>query len=158
MGDDFEVFVPDNRFQSYEFKPQSGFEPQSGGEDNNMNDALVSHAPSPPQQEGETDIVGVGVTNHEHLNKVFTGEVIKSFRPLLKRYTLHSMLNATFNSDRRSLYGRRTAFPFLRGNVSSAVHSTSAAASYNYCNTMLLHWVTLAYSGYRGSIRWKIVR
>lgn len=156
MGDDFEVFVPDSRFQSYEFKPQSGFEPQSGGEDNNMNDALVSHAPSPPQQEGETDIVGVGVTNHEHLNKVFTGEVIKSFRPLLKRYTLHSMLNATFNSDRRSLYGRRTAFPFLRGNVSSAVHSTSAAASYNYCNTMLLHWVTLAYSGYRGSIRWKI--
>lgn len=155
MGDDFEVFVPDSRFQSYEFKPQNGLEPQSGEESNNMNDALVSHAPSPPQQE-ESDIVGVGMTNHENLNKVFTGEVIKSFRPLLKRYTLHSMLNATFNSDRRSLYGRRTAFPFLRGNVAGAVHSTSTATPYNYCNTMLLHWVTLAFSGYRGSIRWKI--
>jgi len=156
MGDDFEVFVPNDRFARYEFKPQSGFEPQSGGEDSKMNDALVSHAPSPPQQEGDTDIVGVGATNHEHLNKVFTGEVIKSFRPFLKRYSLHSMLNATFNSDRRVLYGRRTAFPFLRGNVTSAVHTTSGTAPYNYCNTMLLHWVTLAFSGYRGSIRWKI--
>jgi hypothetical protein len=156
MGDDFEVFVPNDRFARYEFKPQSGFEPQSGSEDSKMNDALVSHAPSPPQQEDDTDVVGVGTTNHEHLNKVFTGEVIKSFRPFLKRYSLHSMLNATFNSDRRVLYGRRTAFPFLRGNVTSAVHTTSGAAPYNYCNTMLLHWVTLAFSGYRGSIRWKI--
>jgi hypothetical protein len=156
MGDDFEVFVPSDRFACYEFKPQSGFEPQSGNEDNNMNDALVSHAPSPPQQDGDTDVVGVGSTNHEHLNKVFTGEVVKSFRPLLKRYSLHSMLNATFNSDRRVLYGRRTAFPFLRGNVANAVHTTAAATPYNYCNTMLLHWVTLAFSGYRGSIRWKI--
>jgi hypothetical protein len=156
MGDDFEVFVPSTRIQRYDFKPQSGFEPQSGGEDNKMNDALVSHAPSPPQQDGDTDIVGVGMTNHEDLNKVFVGESIKSFRPILKRYCLHSMLNATFNSDRRSLYGRRTAFPFLRGNVGGAVHTTAAAGSYNYCNTMLLHWVTLAFSGYRGSIRWKI--
>jgi hypothetical protein len=156
MGDDFEVFVPSDRFACYEFKPQSGFEPQSGGEDSDMNDALVSHAPSPPQQEGDTDVVGVGTTNHEYLNRVFTGEVVKSFRPLLKRYALHSMLNATFNSDRRVLYGRRTAFPFLRGNVTNAVHTTAAATPYNYCNTMLLHWVTLAFSGYRGSIRWKI--
>jgi hypothetical protein len=156
MGDDYEVFVPEQRFQYYDFRPQCGFELQSGIEDNKMNDALVAHGPSPPQQDGEADILGAGKTNHEHLNKVYTGEVVKSFRPLLKRYALHSMLNATFNSDRRVLYGRRTAFPFLRGNVTNAVHSTSSATPYNYCNTMLLHWVTLAFSGYRGSIRWKI--
>ena len=155
MGDDFEVFVPDDRFQNYEFKPQSGFEPQSGSE-KDVNDALVAHEPSPPQQE-VSDVLGVGSTNDENLNKVFTGEVIKSFRPILKRYSLHSILNASFNSDRRVLYGRRTAFPFLRGNVAGAVHSTSSAAPYNYCNTLLIHWVTLAFSGYRGSVRWKIL-
>lgn len=155
MGDDFEVFVPDNRFQSYTFKPQSGFLPQSGSEQA-VNDALVAHEPSPPQQLA-TDTLGVGTTNHDDLNKVFVGESVKSFRPLMKRYTLHSNLNATFNSDRRVLYGRRTAFPFLRGNVVGAVHTTSSDSKYNYCNTLLLHWVTLAFSGYRGSVRWKIV-
>lgn len=154
MGDDFEVFVPDNRFQSYEFKPQSGLEPQSGSEQE-VNDSLVAHEPSPPQSE-TSEILGVGATNHDYLNKVFIGETIKSFRPLLKRYTLHSNLNATFNSDRRVLYGRRAAFPFLRGNVTGAVHTTSSATPYNYCNTLLMHWVTLAFQGYRGSVRWKI--
>lgn len=155
MGDDFEVFVPDDRFQAYMFKPQSGFEPQSGQE-NEVNDALVAHDPSPPQQ-GVSDFLGVGTTNHEDLNKVFIGEAIQSFRPLLKRYNLHSNVNATFNSDRRVLYGTRTSFPFLRGPVADAVHRDDNNDPYNYCNTVLLHWVTLAFSGYRGSIRWKII-
>ena len=154
MGDDFEVFVPDDRFQSFVFKPQSGFEPHSGS-NMEVNDAMIAHEPSPPQQE-TAEILGVGTTNHENLNKVYIGETIKSFRPLLKRYTLHSILNATFNTDRRVLYGRRTAFPFLRGKVDGAIHRNSSDEPFNYCNTLLLHWVTLAFSGYRGSVRWKI--
>jgi hypothetical protein len=151
MGDDFEVFVPDKRFQRYTFRPQAGFEAQSGVE------AIVGteNDESPPQQ-STAETLGVGLTNHECLNKVFVGETIKSFRPLLKRYTLHSMLNSTFNADRRVLYGRRTAFPFLRGGVANAAHVTATAIPVNYCNTMLMHWVVLAFSGYRGSVRWKI--
>lgn len=152
-GDDFEVFVPDDRFQAYSFKPQSGFEPQSGSED--VNDALVAHDPSPPQQE-TSEVLGVGATNHVDLNKVYIGETIKSFRPLLKRYNLHTILNATLSTDRRVLYGRRTAFPFLKGRVGGAVHQDENGVAFNYCNTILLHWVTLAFQGYRGSMRWKI--
>lgn len=151
MGDDFEVFVPDKRFQRYAFKPQSGLEAQSG-----IEAAGATHDHDSPPQQASAEVLGVGTTNHEDLNKVFIGETIKSFRPLLKRYALHSMLNATLNSDRRSLYGRRSAFPFLRGGVSSAVHLDSLGNPINYCNTLLMHWVTMAFAGYRGSIRWKI--
>jgi len=48
-------------------------------------------------------------------------------------------------------------YPYLRGNVASAVNLTDAAASYNYCNTVLLHWITYAFSGWRGSMRWKLL-
>jgi len=54
------------------------------------------------------------------------------------------------------MYGRRPAFPYLRGNVLGAVDQ-AALASYNYCNTVMLHWVTWAFSGWRGSIRWKLI-
>lgn len=150
-GDDFEVFVPSNKFQRYSFRPQSGFEAQSGVEETGAEDDDVS----PPQQT-TAEVLGVGTTNHEDLNKVFVGESVKSLRPILKRYALHSNLNGTFTEDRLSLYGRRTAFPFLRGRVADAVHLDSALVPFNYCNTLLMHWVVMAFSGYRGSIRWKI--
>jgi signal peptidase I len=37
------------------------------------------------------------------------------------------------------------------------VDLTGASAPYNYCNTLLLHWVRVAFSGARGSIRYKLV-
>jgi len=48
-------------------------------------------------------------------------------------------------------------FPYLRGAVSGAVDQTASGNSYNYCNTLLLHWCTWAFSGWRGSIRWKFL-
>jgi hypothetical protein len=48
-------------------------------------------------------------------------------------------------------------FPYLRGNVAGAIQQTAAAAPYNYCNTVMLHWVTYAFSGWRGSIRYKLL-
>lgn len=152
MGDDFEVFVPDNQFQNFVFKPQSGFEVQSGKE---SSDAQNTTEPSAPQQ-SETSEVGPGYTNHALVNKVYTGEAISSFRALLKRYNLHSNLIWYDSFENPGiLYGRRPAFPYLRGNVTGAVNTTAAVAPYNYCNTVLLHWVTYAFSGWRGSVRWK---
>ena len=40
-------------------------------------------------------------------------------------------------------------FPFLRGYVDGAVDITAAGDAYNYVNTNLIHWVTLAHSGWR---------
>lgn len=145
-GDDFEVAVPSIYPNSFVFKPQSGVEMSV---DNMQMDA--------PEQIGSTD-VGTGVTNTDNnTDLVFMGERIDSFRSLLKRFNLHSAMSNVSTQNSWILTGRRCAFPYLRGNVTGAVDQTGAAAPYNYCNTVLLHWVTFAFSGWRGSIRWKVM-
>lgn len=151
MGDDFEVFVPNNRFAYYTFKPQSGFEPQSGAE--LVPESMNTPEPDAPQQ-GDAIAMGPDEQDTSLVNKVFTGESIQSFRTLLKRYNLWRTLglyDTTYTLNR----GTIKMFPYLRGNVTGAVDTTTLAAPYNYCNTVLLHWVVAAFSGWRGSVRWK---
>lgn len=146
-GDDFEVFVPDDKFQRFVAKPQSGTSdtvPESFGTDE----------PDAPQQE-QSNNIGPGMTNHEMLGRVYTGESIQSFRTMLKRYNQHAAITPDVDGE-AEIYGRRPAFPYLRGNVTGAVDQ-AALATYNYCNTVMLHWVTWAFSGWRGSIRWKMI-
>lgn len=147
MGDDFEVFVPDDHYMNFTFAPtpQSGFESQSGTE----------KYISPPQQE-EAEQLGPSTQRTELINQIFTGEAISSFRTMLKRYNLHSSIGSIDNTDTVAI-GRRAHFPFYRGGVNGAVDSTLAGNPYNYCNTVLLHWVTTAFSGRRGGIRYKLV-
>lgn len=154
MGDDFEVFVPDDHFQYFVAKPQSGFETQSGIENN----ALVPESqntlePSAPQQEN-AEKLGPTMSDNSDINKVFTGESVASFRTMLKRYNLWNSIGYHALAA-RVLSGRYSMFPYLRGAVSGAVDTTADNIPYNYCNTILLHWCTWAFSGWRGSIRWK---
>lgn len=153
MGDDFEVFVPDDYFQYFTFKSldaQSGMEMQGG---TIVSESQNTEEPSAPQQSNATTL-GPTISDNSDINKVFTGECVVSFRTLLKRYNLWSSLPLTAVSS-QSVHGRFSMFPYLRGAVSGAVDNTSGGVSYNYCNTVLLHWVTLAHSGWRGSIRYK---
>jgi hypothetical protein len=154
MGDDFEVAVPDDYFQHFVLKPQSGelLEPQSGQV---VPESQNTDEPDAPQQ-SQTCIVGMPPVEDSNLNKVFIGESITTFRTILKRYMLW---NAIGKLDTISTVasGRFPAFPYLRGNVSGAVDQTALLASYNYCNTVHLHWVRAAFSGSRGSIRYKLV-
>lgn len=154
-GDDFEVFVPDDHFQRFVMKPQSGFESQSGNEI--VPEAQNTQEPSAPEQ-STADNLGPGLQESPHLNKVFTGEAIMSFRPLLKRYNLWRREKAHdgVTAERQLVKKTRSMFPFYRGNVQGAV-DTSAGGPYNYCNTVLLHWIVAAYSGWRGSIRYKLL-
>lgn len=156
MGDDFEVFVPDDHFQKFVYKAQSGieenFSPQSGPE------ALIPEAqntdePSAPQQ-SQMIALGPTKTDGSLINKVFTGESVCSFRALLKRYNLWTTMG-TIDTVPIVLSTRMAHFPFLRGNVADAVHEKSGGTPYNYCNTVMLHWVTLCFSGWRGGIRYK---
>lgn len=148
MGDDFEVFVPEANFQNFVFKPQSGTE--------HTPDCEMTEEPSAPQQ-SESSGMGPGTTNHALINKVYTGEAISSFRALLKRYNLHQNLIFSGGFSNSVHFGRRDMFPYLRGNVTGAVNTTGGSNPYNYCNTILLHWITYAFSGWRGSIRWKLL-
>lgn len=154
MGDDFEVAVPDDYFQHFVLKPQSGelLEPQSGElVPESQGDVEIDA----PQQQMST-IIGLPPVEDSNLNKVFIGEAITSFRTMLKRYSLWNTLPKG-NLSPRTISGRMPNFPYLRGNVAGAVDITGAFANYNYCNTVLLHWVRCAFSGSRGSIRYKLV-
>jgi len=153
MGEDFEVFVPDNAFQKYVFKPQGGFEPHSGKE--LVPESQNTEEPSAPQH-SESEKLGPGMTNDDLLAKVYCGESISSFRTMLKRYNLHSNLAYTNTNGEVMVGGTRSMYPYLRGNVEGAKDLDVASELYNYSNTVLLHWVTYAFSGWRGSIRWKI--
>jgi len=154
MGDDFEVAVPDDYFQHFVLKPQSGeiLEPQSGEQ---VPESMGTDEPDAPQQALST-IIGLPPAEDSNLNKVFMGEAITSFRPLLKRYSLWNTI-AKSDTVPTVISGRFPNFPYLRGNVAGAVDTTILGAPYNYCNTVLLHWVRNAFSGGRGSIRYKLI-
>lgn len=136
-GDDFEVFVPDDRFQNFTF-----FEPQSGEEEN-----------APIQF--QTDKVGPNGVVNSHLDTVYIGESISSFRTMLKRYSVWTCMCA--GASNQIITGKLSRFPYYRGNYASAPDETSSEDPYAYCNTTLLHWVRLAFNGSRGSIRYKFI-
>lgn len=160
MGDDFEVFVPDDHFQSLVWDrlfPQSGeiFLPQSG-EVADPTEHTVQEEDKP--QQTESDTLGASTIQTKDLNLVFTGESIFTFRQMIKRFNLHSSLGYLASSPSRFvMYGRRNAYPYLRGYVAGAVDEDSNGFNYNYCNTVMIHWVTMMFQGWRGSVRWKIV-
>lgn len=152
MGDDFEVAVPEDFFTRFTLFPQDGeLEAQSG---TIVPDSQETTEPSAPQQEISSEL-GMGKTSDAQLNGVFFGEAIQSFRTLLKRYTLWNTIPKILSGP-TLVSGRFSNIPYFRGPNPAGVDS-AATGPYNFCNTILLHWVLSAYSGHRGSTRWKIV-
>lgn len=102
--------------------------------------------------------LGPNKTDTSMINKVYTGEVISSFRQLLKRYNIHTSFGP-FTPAGYSMHLEHSMFPYLRGNVPGAVHTAAGLppVGYNFCNTVMLHWVVNCFSGWRGSVRYKVV-
>lgn len=157
-GDDFEVFVPDDYFQQFVFKPQMGVESEMTGSTLGAKitpDGVNTDEPNKPIAQQSTNLA-VDSYAHPKTNLVYTGESITSFRTMLKRYN-RWMAIAPNDDLATEIVLKLNNFPLLRGNVAGAVHTTGALASYTYCNTVLLHWVTYMFSGWRGSLRYKLL-
>eukprot|EP00918_Siedleckia_nematoides_P043818 GHVU01095750.1.p1 GENE.GHVU01095750.1~~GHVU01095750.1.p1 ORF type:complete len:477 (+),score=25.49 GHVU01095750.1:140-1432(+) len=151
-GDDIEFAVPSDRFQNFVVVPQSLLgpliEPHMGDDPN----TFVNEQDQMEQPNEDTLLQTYD--NMKDTYKVFFGERLASFRSLIKRYNLHTAIGpGVDNNETLSVY-TMSMFPFYRGNVPFAVHD-STTGNYNYGNTVLLHWVNLMFSGYRGSIRYK---
>jgi hypothetical protein len=155
MGDDFEVAVPYDDFANFTLAPQSGelLNTQSG--EMIVPEAQDTMEPSKPEQT-MSDPLGTPPLDDSNLNDVFFGEAITSFRPLLKRFALWTS-QARVNTDPVVVSGRFPSMPYLRGAVPGAVDTTATLTQYNYCNTLLMHWVSYAFNGRRGSVRWKFI-
>lgn len=149
VGDDFEVFAPDGDIGSY----RANVKPQMGAE---VPDDLPDDQDMPVQTHSYR--LGTKPQVSDDICKVFAGEKICSFRTLLKRYNLHSVIpHGDAGTGAVEIYGTRPHFPMYRGYGAEAVHTTVDTHRYNYYNTVLLHWITLCFSGYRGSIRYKLL-
>ena len=143
-GDDFEVFVPDStEYSKFVVQPQSGLETT----------AIDSDSAAP--YKGTDSIIGQKSSDPTCRNRVYTGEAITSFRQMLKRYEFHNRRNTAQGGDSVVSY-TQNAFPYFRGKVPGAV-GEATSGPYNYCNTTLMHWVALAFSGHRGGVRWKAI-
>lgn len=149
MDDDFEVFVPDDRFSEYTIKPNSG---------------IADPVMMPTNVGGDNEDKQMDLDNNldSHLSLVYSGEQIKSFRTMLKRYYPHGAIYSlawptanNFAIDRFT----HPMFPLYRGKVTDAVHLAAGAPpfAYNYFCTTLLNYLAPAFSARRGSTRWKLV-
>lgn len=168
-GDDFKVFVPYDHFQSFICSvPLAGGalaavvdEPslileEQAGDIVTVNDIANDSAP-----EGQDIHSMYDAKTGAHSNLVFTGESIPSFRSMLKRYSLWTSVAPRIDGGGAtglvSSNIKHAFFPFMRGNVNDAVHLTATGAAYNYSNTLLMHWVTWGFAGWRGNIRYKVL-
>lgn len=97
------------------------------------------------------------MTKVEDLNNVYFGETISSFRTLLKRYSPYMFntfvgLSATYPS---LAYWNFRALPLLPGSDADGVHTTSTAVKTNYVRLSYMQYISLAYSCFRGGVKYK---
>jgi hypothetical protein len=161
MGDDFEVFVPDDHFSRFtpglnSFVPGARLEKQSL---ESFPDGDATAEPSAPEHtQGEQLNPVQGDTRL--INKVYTGESILSFRQMLKRYNLFRVLptlsvtGATFNFIGQMDY-QQSLYPYYYGPVDGAVDVSAGGTPFNYCVMTLWNWISMCYAGVRGGMRYK---
>lgn len=147
-GEDIEFFVPEQGFSNYVFAPQMGIKGDINTTDWN-NDPQAQPA----------IVLGNASKKSPLTNLVYTGERIVSFRQMLKRYVRYTVLPTGTASSGQHFYSTyvRGIYPPLRGNVIGATGLTETSAPYNFVNTLMLHLVRACFSGWRGSIRYKMI-
>jgi hypothetical protein len=157
-GEDFQVFVPDDSIKDYAVESLGfAFEPQSG---EMKADKIDDNEVDMPLQQTSKDLGATIVS--PNLNQIYTGERIVSFRSLLKRYSRYVSLALNFtdtaHTELMKSNARFPAFPPYRGSGAGLTNLPSTGdTTENVVNMTWLHWVTLAFQGHRGSVRWKLV-
>lgn len=167
--DDFEVHVPDDWFSRFEFmssesaqalaaqKPE--LEAQSGAENNSQ--GAIQNTVNAPEN---THMIYLGPKHKispDH-TKMFAGERVESLRTLLKRYNFWRSvkLGDAGDIDLNTTSLKFAFFPQWRGFAfpgNLGMDDALGPRDYNYCSTVLLHWVSGAFRGFRGSMRYKFM-
>jgi hypothetical protein len=147
-GKDFELFSPGSAMGSLSVtaSPQSSETDLEGHVDRNKPDHedMTHHA------------LGTEGFNSPDLAKVYMGERVCSLRPLTKRWNWHSLLTIIETGAANEYYCTRDFFPYFRGGVTGAVDTRPDLSSVNYCSMTMLNYLVLGYSGFRGSVRYRI--
>lgn len=166
-GDDFKVFVPWDHFQAFvptiavpaalaalEESPEADdkLEEQAGD--------IVAVSNNDDNAPVKPDIHDIhNAESADHTNLVYTGESIPSFRAMIKRYSLWRALQVTTSSTYNFFAAnyKYAIYPLQRGRYGNAPDVAVGGVNYAYVNTLLLHWVTYAFAGFRGNMRYKVL-
>lgn len=151
-GPDFEVAQPDEsvlrqvRFRSAD-QVNAVMVPQS--------DDVVIESP-------ETLYRAAGTTDtSDMINRVHFGESIGSFRNLVKRYNLHEVMYIRSTGTNAHFKVIRQHFPSQAGYTNSDpidyyIYTLANTKKYTYVNSTLLTYLTPAFAGWRGGIRYSL--
>lgn len=159
MGDDFEVAVPEaGRLQRLRLSNATILDPQAeevgmnNGDETDRVDSKPHHAPVINTMSSLT-------SKTDKTNLVHFGEHIRSFRQLVKRYNLSEMVPFSREGGPGNLIevrSIRNALPLDPGYTSLGgdLTETVGAEQYFYAYMTFQRYATLAYGGWRGSMRW----
>lgn len=107
-----------------------------------------------PVESGSHHYLGPSPVMSNHLNKIYMGESVISFRSLLKRYNYHeafTMGNATGNIVTAWI---RASFPtWPEVGTYSNMHLVLNTTTAYWGKNTLMHFLTSAFGGWRGGIR-----
>jgi len=155
--DDFEVGMPSDEVHRWSFRPpaatflnvpEMAVEDENGETDNPITD------PMKIDQYADTLIESPDTT------RLFFGEVIASFRQLLKRAVLHEAIVLKEIENTSIVIIDRSAFPEYGGRYYSTSAPNGIVVTYTNgrkyipCATTLLNYVGRMFLGWRGSVRW----
>ncbi|APG76846.1 hypothetical protein 2 [Beihai picorna-like virus 5] len=156
-GEDFEVAGPtDDMLNKLEYEPQSGYEPHSGVE----GEEIIVESDNIPESPAPITPVGQQERPDNPTTHVFFGESFASVRALLKRYCYHQ---SYATASGLHSYIVESNFPTEPG-VSKAprhvtdVTATPSASPYSYTAMTHLNWFVPCYVGWRGGLRSKYVK
>jgi hypothetical protein len=148
-GEDIQFRNPNNILKSYTLAPSPDLVPQMGEE-------LELEELDKPMDQAISQTMGKETPITSGHDQVFYGESITSFRALLKRYNHHSAVVWFGDAGEKLHQLTMCSFPLYSGYVPGAVYLRNGEY-FTYANTTLLNYLTSAYGGYRGGLRWKYV-
>lgn len=177
MLDDFEVAAPDDKmsylkFRSFVSPPQSG---KTSYSDFMKTLTLKKSIPESgvvqdeDDQGGEVtdpppiDTIADNAIDTPNTTMVFMGEVIGSFRALLKRAYFSEMRLLTEIPTASVAVISRSSFPTYGGFISGQIIASNSMVTtfgdgryYNTATTTLMNYLGRAFLGWRGSTRWTV--
>jgi hypothetical protein len=162
-GPDFEVANPtaENIADYAYFQEPLALTMKSESNEMTSGDCEETDNPSRPLKPQVDASMASKISKNDGITAACVGEVIASFRQCLKRYMLHTV-HGTFTSltDGDYYYTRvSNHFPFYRGYAPGAINKEgSLGRDYNYAKSTLLNYLTPAFTGWRGAIRYKTIK
>jgi len=149
MLDDFEVASPNDLITFVRFRPELQNVPEMDIDTDTC--AVVD----PPVAAEMADVQ----IEDDNVTKLFFGEVIASFRQMLKRSYHHEASLLPEVTEMTLARINRSSFPMYGGYVSADVPNSPVVPKpgsrfYLPVETTMLNYLARAYVGWRGSIRW----